>query len=119
MAQLTSKLQPNQSRSSLLFNLPIQLIEASHKIVAGRPDKSYAIGEELSPDALFMRSTLQIEGAEFSDFGLYNCTITNMLGIDSMAIFLQPTASTGKFRSHIARARAGQSWDHSWLVGFV
>lgn len=58
--------------------------------------KSFSIIEELSPDGLFMRSKLRVHGAEFNDFGKYNCTIANELGQDSMIIDMQPIAP-GKF----------------------
>lgn len=57
--------------------------------------KSITFVEEFSPDLLFMRSTVRILGAEFSDFGLYICNFTNSIDSDSVSINLQPKAPTG------------------------
>lgn len=66
---------------------------------AGRPasEKNVTIIEELSPDALFIRSTLRINGAEFSDFGPYTCRVINSLNRpDELRIHLKPSSPTGK-----------------------
>lgn len=53
---------------------------------------------ERSPDFLYVRSVLRIEGDELDDyFGQYNCTITNSRGSDHLIVDLQKLKSTGKF----------------------
>lgn len=69
-----------------------------HKFAGqSQANKNVSIIEELSPDALFIRSTLRINGAEFSDFGTYTCTVVNSLNKpDMLHIKLNPSAPTGK-----------------------
>jgi hypothetical protein len=71
----------------------------------GHADRSLTTTVEVSPDALYMRSTLRINGSEYTDFGTYICKVTNSLGTDQMHILLQSTAPSGKCSrsAHIAR----------------
>uniref|UniRef100_A0A6G1SPM2 Irregular chiasm C-roughest protein n=1 Tax=Aceria tosichella TaxID=561515 RepID=A0A6G1SPM2_9ACAR len=91
LAQINT-VQDNQTR--IQWFKDGKLIEVMKKTQNGK-EKQIIIKNEFSPDALFMRSTLHIHGAEYTDFGQYNCNITNSRGTDSMPIFLQPTAATG------------------------
>lgn len=62
--------------------------------------KNYTIMEQFSPDLLFMRSQLRIQGADFSDFGQYTCAINNSLGADSLNIHFTYKTQPGKCNSH-------------------
>jgi len=89
------KLIAKQSEN-ITLEQPVDL--AARRRLESNPlvEKSYTLIEQLSPDLLFARSILRINNPEFSDFGQYNCTVSNSLGQDSMRIDLLPTAPNGK-----------------------